>query len=92
VELRPFLAYMSVFHIFFIFSLFLIFNSAGISFFYLITYAFLSIHIFVFLFLLKNKEIKFLADLQVLEQNILIAAVAIITIVAMSGLPPFIGF
>ena len=78
----------------YIFALFLLTNYTitGYTFFYLIMYSVLSMHVFLFLFLLNNKEIKFLTDLQIFEQNIVLAALFITTIVAMSGLPPFIGF
>jgi hypothetical protein len=52
----------------------------------------LNVHIFYILFLVNDKDIKFLTDLTIFEQLISINFIIIMAFAAMSGIPPFISF
>lgn len=94
VELRVFIAYMSVFHMMFMF-MFLLANKWLVVTFainYLMIYTLVVIYFFFVLLLLRNKEIKFLTDLHLLEQSYVLGGVVVNAIAVMCGVPPFAGF
>jgi NADH-quinone oxidoreductase subunit N len=93
-ELKVFLTYMSVFH-----TTYIIINTIVVwyisminSYVYLIIYILLMLHIFSIIFVIKDKTLWFLTDLQNLSSISLISFSFICVFAAMSGIPPFLGF
>jgi len=93
IEIRPFLAYMSVFHLIYICFIILCsgYYNTGYLFTYLILYVFLNILIFSIL-LVVSFDIKFLTDLELFEQFIILGGFIICAFASMAGIPPFNGF
>lgn len=93
-EIRPFLAYMSVFHFIYIVGSLVgdWYKGGFIALFYLMIYVIIMIHFFSILFVVKLKKIIYLTDLQDITRIPIVAGSLICALVAMSGLPPFLGF
>lgn len=93
-EVRVFLAYMSVFHMIYIFLFLIDIGDSGVTWAitYLVIYCSLMIFFFFILFLVKNKDIIFLSDLAVYEQLGFIGGFLINAIAGMGGVPPFLSF
>lgn len=93
-ELKVYIAYMSAFHMSYIFFFFLVEQKINLVFAinYLIMYIIVMIFFFSLLISIKNKEVKFLTDFKIANQVYIWGCFMISVIIAMSGVPPFIGF
>ena len=94
VEFKPFLAYMSVFHILFMLTNVVINFVIGnlYSYLYIHFYLLFMINLFAILFSVYGKSINYLTDLQVFTKFSTILAAVICALASMSGIPPFLGF
>lgn len=93
-EFRIFLSYMSVFHMTYILCFFLLETDNIFSplLNYIYIYIVLLLLLFSILIVFRNLDIKFLTDFQKLFYIKSWSFVVFVTLVFMSGLPPFIGF
>lgn len=93
-ELKVFIAYTSVFHMIYIILFFICEKSSSIIFSlnYLIIYTSIMLYFFLVLLCIENKEFKFLTDFNIVNQSYLWGCFLLSSVLAMSGIPPFIGF
>lgn len=93
-ELKPFLAYMSVFHSLYILAALVSVPAKGssLALFYLYIYLFSMFQFFGMYLSLQGKKIRYLSDFQQLPRLPVVLGGAICSFAAMSGLPPFLGF
>lgn len=93
-EIRPFLAYMSVFHLLFILTSAVANFNTGLvySSMYIFIYILLMVHLFSVLFIIRGKNISYLVDFQALTSVPSALAGLTCAVAAMSGIPPFLGF
>lgn len=93
-EIKVFIAYMSIFHMSYIFLFFLIerFVVFAYAYHYLSLYIVNMIFFFFPLLCLRNKEVKYFTDFVELNQLFFWGCFMLGAFVALSGMPPFIGF
>lgn len=93
-EIKIFIAYMSVFHMSYIFLFFLIerFIMFAYAYNYLSLYIVNMVFFFSSILCLRNKEVKYFTDFLELNQLLFWCCFMVGSFVALSGIPPFIGF
>lgn len=93
-EIRVFLAYISVIHIFLIFlGVFgLEDSSINISYFYFFSYMFFTLNFFIILFSLTTNSLWYLTDLQFYSSVPIVSTSLLVLFLNYAGLPPLFGF
>ncbi len=94
VEFKPFLAYMSIFHLTSVFAPLVgdYYYGGFIALLYVLLYLLLMLYLFSILFCVRGVSIVYLTDFQFLRRNSILSLCLVGSFAGMSGLPPFLGF